>query len=450
MRNHPVRRILIISVVATVLIVCTICAAAGFQRLSNLNFQFGTSSAAAAYPNTKFAVVSDTHLYDTSLGTAGNAFEKCMESDRKLLKNSEELISFGMKKIEASGAKFVLVTGDLTKDGELLNHQKMAAQLSALRKQGIKVYVVPGNHDVSNPGAVRYAGNKETTVPNITAAQFAEIYKNCGYGDAILRDPSSLSYVAQPQAGLWIVALDSCRYSENKPGGTETVGGRLTQAEVNWLEGVLGKAEQQKKAVIVMQHHGIVEHWKGQSSLHPDYLVQDYQNIGKLLASYHVRAAFTGHYHAQDITEGTFGTYGSLYDIETGSMITPPCPVRYCTISAKKLNVSTERMIGEIHPGTDFQKNADIFVRKTILNEANEVLNKYHVVGNDADLIANQVASAFVAHYNGDEDPTKRPAFDESKLSLWGRIAYAKERYVLDGLWNDLPPADNKCTIPLN
>ena len=420
--------------------------------LPALNYVYGNSTATskgAAYPDAKFAVISDTHLYDTSLGTSGSAFEECLNSDRKLLKESSDLIHLGINQISQSDAKFVLVTGDLTKDGELVNHQSMAANLSALTKKGIKVYVIPGNHDVNNPQSVRYDGDKTIEVPNVSAAQFASIYKDCGYGDAVMRDPSSLSYVAQPQAGLWIVALDSCRYSENKKGGSEVVSGRLTQSEETWLEGVLDKARKQGNAVIIMSHHGIIEHWKGQSKLHPDYLIKDYSHVGQLLASYQVKLAFTGHYHAQDITSGDFGQYGKLYDIETGSLITPPCPVRFCTITNNNLSVQSNTIIDQLRPGTNFTRESEAFVRKTIYSEAVSTLKKYFVTGSDADYIANAVSSAFVAHYNGDENASLRPAFDENKLSLWGRIVYSQEKYAIDGLWSDLSPADNNCTIPL-
>jgi hypothetical protein len=452
-KKHTLRKVLLCALAALIVAIPCIMLISGYiDSLPKLNYTYANSASAskkASYPDTKFAVISDTHYYDDSLGTSGKAFEDCLNSDRKLIKDSGDLIDFSVNAISTSGVKFVLVTGDLTKDGELINHQHMAAELSKLTQKGIRVYVIPGNHDVNNPGAFRYDGDKSIPVPNVSAAQFADIYKNYGYGDAIMRDPSSLSYVAEPQDGLWIVALDTCRYSENKKGGTEVVGGRLTQSEETWLEGVLKTAKAQGKAVTVMSHHGIVEHWAGQSKLHPDYLVSDYKYIGKLLASYDVQLAFTGHYHAQDITRGDSGEYGSLYDIETGSLSTPPCPIRYCTISGGSLSIRSDDIIGEIHPGTNFEKDGEAFVRKTIVKEAVETLNKYYVGGSDADYISNAVAAAFVAHYNGDENTALRPAFDENKLSLWGRIVYSQEKYVIDGLWSDLPPSDNNCVIDL-
>ncbi len=417
--------------------------------LPKYTYAYGTAAeeSMVTYPDTSFAVMSDTHYYDTSLGTTGKAFEDCMNSDRKLLLQSADLLKQAVDGIITSGVKFVLVTGDLTKDGELINHQMVAQQFQRLVDKGIKVYVIPGNHDVNNPLAVKYDGDNTTPVQNISASDFADIYKNCGYGDAIMRDDSSLSYVAEPQEGLWLVALDTCEYEKNKPNTEETVAGQLTQSQINWLETVFQKANSQGKAIILMEHHGVVEHWKGQSKLHPDYLLTDYKYDGKFYSSYGVRLAFTGHYHAQDITLEDNSTQGFIYDVETGSLITTPCSVRYCSIADNKFTVKTIHLIDSY--SMDFQTYANNFVKKTIYNEAYKTLIGYKVSATDADYISNTVADAYIAHYNGDENEADRVTLDKSKLNLWSRIVYSQYAYVIDGLWKDLPPADNNVTFSL-
>lgn len=413
-------------------------------------FSQSTAQNMVAYPDSSFAVMSDLHYYDKSLGTTGAAFEACLKSDRKLLRDSGDLLNLAVNNILKSKVKFVLVSGDLTKDGELICHQKVAKALSAFTQRGIQVFVVPGNHDVNNPGAYRYEGDKVTSVPNITPKQFEEIYKNCGYSSAIYRDVNSLSYVAEPVKNMWLVALDTCRYRDNKAGKEETVSGKLNDNEEKWLEGILKKANDNKKAVIVLEHHGIVEHWTGQSKLHPEYLVQNYKEIGKLMASYDVRLAFTGHYHAQDITKGDFQSKGYLYDVETGSLITAPCPVRFCDIANNKITIRTTDLVDRLHPGTAYAAKANKFVLDTVSGEAYKTLRKYFVSPKDARYIADYVATAFAAHYRGDENPKDRPVLSTNKLGLWSRFIYSKEKYVVDGLWKDLPPADNNVTLNLS
>jgi hypothetical protein len=199
---------------------------------------------------------------------------------------------------------------------------------------------------------------------------------------------------------------------------------------------------------MALMHHGVVEHWKGQAKLHPDYLIRDYVNFGKFLASWNVRLVFTGHYHALDITRADFGEK-FIYDVETGSLITAPCPIRYVEIKDNSMRIRTETIVDKIHPGTDFAENARAFVKKTVMLEAIKVLKSYKVSDKDADYIANAVGDAFDAHYAGDENPALRPPFDKSRLGLWGRFIYGQQKYALDGLWQDLPPADNNVSFDL-
>ena len=263
-----------------------------------------------------------------------------------------------------------------------------------------------------------------------------------------MRDDDSLSYVAEPVEGLWLLCLDSCRYRENVPGKEEIVSGKLSQKTVDWIAHVLQTSISRNKAVMAVMHHGVVEHWKGQSKLHPDYLLNDYAKFGEFLASYSVRLIFSGHYHAQDIVRGQFGDR-FIYDIETGSLVTAPCPIRYLTIKNNVLNIWTNTIVDKIHPGTDFAEKAHAFVKKTVMHEALGTLKKYKVRDKDAGHIANAVGDAFSAHYSGDENPALRPSFDKSELGIWGRFIYGQFKYVLDGLWKDLPPADNVVRLEL-
>ena len=419
------------------------------DTLPKFTYTYGDYSAdnLVSYPDTSFAVMSDIHYYDTSLGTSGAAFEECMNSDRKLLKQSAELLSSAVDSILASEVRFVLISGDLTKDGELIDHEKVAEQLQRLVDGGIKVYVVPGNHDVNNPDAVKYVGDGSEPVENISEDDFAELYKNCGYGEAIMRDPSSLSYVAEPQDGLWILALDTCESENNTPGVEEIWAGELDQAQIDWVQGVLAEAQEQGKALILLEHHGVVEHWKGQSKLHPDYLLSDYKYDSKFFSSYGVRLAFTGHYHAQDISLADNGDDGFIYDTETGSLSTPPCSMRFCTISDNSITYKSDYLIENYDD--EFIANSLAFVKQTIYNEAYKTLKGYYVSDKDADYIASVIALAYVAHYDGNEDDAEPITIDKSKLNLWSKLVYSQYEYAIDGLTKDLPPADTDCTFSL-
>ena len=413
-------------------------------------FNENTRDVLVPYPDVKFAVISDLHYYDISLGDSGSAFEAHLLTDRKLFRESAELLDLAVEAILKSDVDYVLVPGDLTKDGELICHEYVIRTLGRLIDGGKRVFVVPGNHDVSMlHGAVGFEGDKTEPVETITAELFASLYHDFGYGEALFRDEHSLSYAAELNNSLWLVGIDVCSYRENTA-ETDMVGGKLNQDQLDWLGEVLKKANEQQKAVIVMMHHGVVEHWEGQSKLHPDYLVEEYQYFSKFLASYGVRLVFTGHYHAQDIALADFGDGGFIYDIETGSLVTPPCPMRYCTITGNQIDVESSNQISRLRPGTDFVDKSAAFVINTIELEAFKTLRGYYVPESDAQSIAEFVAEAFVAHYLGDENPEKRPEFDLKQIGLWSRFIYSQYKYAVEGLWQDLYPADVDVNLDLS
>ncbi|MBN2248011.1 MAG: metallophosphoesterase [Coriobacteriia bacterium] len=420
------------------------------ESLPNLDYTMAEPPVqVTSHPDARFAVMSDIHYYDTSLGTSGEAFEEVLGSDRKLLQETADLLDLAIEDVLAAGVDFVLIPGDLTKDGEVVNHEAAATALGRLRDSGVGVYVVPGNHDANNPEAFEFDGAEKIPVPAVSQEEFAEVYEGFGYGAALMRDQTSLSYVAEPVDGLWLLALDATRSEENEPGGEEVTAGAFTQAQVDWIEEVLQEARAGGVAVIAMMHHGVVEHWEGQSKLHPEYLVEDYPSVGALLASYGVRVVFTGHYHAQDIARGDFGEDGFLYDIETGSLATAPCPVRYCDLSGSELAVRSETIVDRLRPGTSFGSDARAFVLATIASEAYDVSRGYNVAEDQSRYIADHVAPAFVAHYEGDENLSAKPPIDNGQLDLWGRFIWSQQRYVADGLWADPAPADNDVVLSL-
>jgi DNA repair exonuclease SbcCD nuclease subunit len=77
------------------------------------------------------------------------------------LKNLRFLFWLCMIFIAASCSKALL--GDHTKDGELINHESVKDLLQQLADAGIKVFVVPGNHDINIE--TRHVTSIDATLP---------------------------------------------------------------------------------------------------------------------------------------------------------------------------------------------------------------------------------------------------------------------------------------------
>ena len=128
----------------------------------------------------KIAIVSDIHYMHPSLlinnGASGAAFQNYLNQDPKLLQYSDPIWRQAMAEIIKERPDILLVPGDVTKDGEKISNQAMAGFFNQLRATGMKVYVIPGNHDINNAKAKLYDGNNDYPVEQTSKADFESIY----------------------------------------------------------------------------------------------------------------------------------------------------------------------------------------------------------------------------------------------------------------------------------
>lgn len=412
--------------------------------------------AAAPEDSVRFAVVSDLHFYDASLGTTGSAFENYLTADRKMLAESKAIMDAAMTMIKQEAPQFLLIPGDLTKDGEKLNHQKVAEYLADMENSGIQVYVVPGNHDILNPHAVRFDDSTTTPVENITAEEFATIYADYGYNEALYRDTNSLSYIVEPVNGVWLFALDPCLYEQNTETSSVTSGG-FSDEIVQWVQEKLQEAKTRGKYPIGMYHHASMEHYAGQINLWSQYILNDYQTTPALFAAGGMEMVFCGHFHAQDITVTEFD--GKLfYDIMTGSLVTYPSPFRVVTIVPGAAVEIVSKFVQEIEydtQGKTFPEYAHGFLVEGLHDLAMELLTAppeeggFGVSAFFAGLVAPLAVNAFAAHYSGDEMPTESTMFTINQFLGSGDPTRILMGQILLGMWTDLPPSDNNASLVL-
>ncbi len=369
-----------------------------------------------------------------------------------MLLQSQETLDVALADLQAQSLDFVLVTGDLTKDGEKVNHELMAKKLATLRASGKKVLVIPGNHDINNPHALSYTTSPPTPVAQVSPAEFRQVYADDGYADAVATDPNSLSYVAEPVAGVRVLAIDSCEYADNVANGTPTTAGALSATTLAWVLDQVKAAKDQGKLVIGMMHHGILEHYTGQSIQFPEYVLTDWQTVSKTLADAGLNVVFTGHFHANDIALKDFTT-SVLHDIETGSLVTAPSPYRTVDLDIKNrtLAVATTTVTSIASHPTDFVSFSQDFLSSglTGITKAQLSAAPYNLVDPQLTGVTSLLVPAMMAHYAGDERPgaTATAAFTSMIQSTDLMTQLVGES--LAALWTDLAPADNNGTITI-
>lgn len=397
------------------------------------------------YPATKFAVITDPHVFEVEGNIDNPVYLKYGVDDIKLLKLSSEILEEAVNKIiQKDNLDFVLVPGDLTDSGDVKSHKVVAEILEKLKENDLKVYVIPGNHDGFNTRDF-----KNTTIPReiVTPEDFINIYYNCGYSEAIYQDENSLSYVVEPVKGLWLLMIDSCIY--NKPNSYHICNGRVREATKNWIDYILNKADEQNKAVIGSLHHSLLEHYKGHNRFFSEYIVDDFEELSAQFASKNMRIVFTGHHHAQDIVKKEYEDNTFIYDIETSSLIGYPNAYRIVEINQNNEMSIISKYIKEIPSFKEnFTNHTKNYVQSRVKKVAEEKLDKYHINPNDKDKISNQAALAMMTHYQGNEKPLE--TLDIEGLNIWSQFIYSFYKNLLSSLYNDPAPDDLNIKIDLN
>lgn len=322
--------------------------------------------------NLRIAVMSDLHYLSPDMIADTEDFEHAFNSDRKLLKESSSVLHEMLERVRADKPDILLVSGDLTKDGEQECHAALAKQLQQLQQDvpGLKIYVINGNHDIRNYNAKNFntADGKAVPATRTEPEDFKRIY------DFVYSDPTvlatftpaegnkagGLSYVARPVDGLTVIAMDTCRYSsDNTSNGDDEheTSGAISADLEKWVIEQTAAAKARGDLVIGLEHHGLVPHFDVQPTILPMYLVNGYERIAQEYADAGMSVVFTGHMHAVDIAAMTTKAGNTFYDIETGSALTYPCPVRFVDLRRSTvggetntyMSVSTKTHIGPIH-----------------------------------------------------------------------------------------------------
>lgn len=286
--------------------------------------------------NFNMVVLSDIHVMAPELLVEeGKAFNDHVASDRKMLRQSAEIFTTMVDSIITLHPDLLVITGDLTKDGETASHQFVAAQLDRLAQAGVPSLVIPGNHDCNNPGAKFFEGDTWSYAPTVTREEFADIYSNYGYGNDVIRDPNSLSYVAEPVPGLVVLGIDSNEDEENTlvaRGDSENhanVAGRIKAATLQWVLEQAQLAHQADKQVIALMHHHLVPHFDKEETLVYPYVLENATSVQRQFMEAGIRLVFTGHFHVQDVAR-TFNAArtDSITEVSSGALVGYPHPFR--------------------------------------------------------------------------------------------------------------------------
>ncbi|MCR5149877.1 MAG: metallophosphoesterase [Clostridiales bacterium] len=247
----------------------------------------------------------ESELYFQASGS-GNIYDQALEITKSFLNDAAD-----------KNASFVLIPGDMTRNGYREEHEAIARVFDEFEeKTGIQVYVTPGNHDYYH------------TTPD----EFKNYYKNAGFDNAVETDSKTASYTADVGGKYRLICVDS-----NKPGDD---GDGIDSRLISWIEAQAAKAKEDGKEPVVMMHHSLLEHLYMGKLLMKDFVIRNSGKMAEKFCSLGIQYVFTGHEHGNDISKYVGKNGNVVYDILTTALSSYPIEYRMVTFSSNGVKIT--------------------------------------------------------------------------------------------------------------
>ena len=270
-----------------------------------------------------FYVATDIHYLSKSLTDGGEAFQSFIDSgDGKQLKYIDEITDAFINDIKKNPPQVLIISGDLTNNGEKKSHEDLAKKLKIVEDSGTSVYVIPGNHDILNPWAREFKEDKQLKTDYISDKDFEDIYAEYGYKEAISRDNNTLSYLSASSEDVWLLMLDTCQYKDNEKNKKPQTDGRITDETYKWIEECSKLAKDNDAELVTVMHHNLMDH---SEVVKDGFTLNDNQKVINNFLNDEIKFTLSGHIHVQDISSyKNPESSKNIYDITTGALSVYP------------------------------------------------------------------------------------------------------------------------------
>lgn len=274
--------------------------------------------------NLSFYLVTDTHYYDSSFKRSGPAYEKRSQTDQKCVAETPAIIDAGFAQLlDDDETNIILIPGDLVYRGEYQSHVGFRDRLYKLKEQGKKIYLITARHDYCEDGEqVEFDGESLVPVKGMPRSELRDFYKDFGFADAISEHRETMSYVAQIADGIRLLALNCDGDCKNFKG--------IWQNQMQWALEQIKAAKESGNYIFAMTHYPLLP-FSPIMNLIDDAHLTDWEQTATALADAGLDLIFTGHMHAQAITDYTTKSGNKITDVQTGCFVGCPCAYRKIT-----------------------------------------------------------------------------------------------------------------------
>ncbi len=330
----------------------------------------------------KFVMMSDTHYVSRDMVAD--------KSDEKTL--LDIAVTEQALKQAAKDADTIIISGDLTDDGDRLSHRDFVKLLRELKAQGKKVYVIFATHDFHHHRAwVRKRGDtkaefrgkpweepffdpegvkwkdyvtdeyknfseEECTpqlVESVTPEELWEMYREFGRDQARSADDGSFSYCIDLDENTRCLMLNDIFRNEE---GLKDKSPTYTPSCLRWMKKEIDAAKADGKFIFVCSHHPFAP----TTPIHR--IGTDNRNLrsphaGHMLADMGIDLAFTGHTHASALRFITSDKGNVMCNIATSSVRFYPPTYRLVELDGVNKKIAYENIDVNIPDGFELAES---------------------------------------------------------------------------------------------
>ena len=368
---------------------------------------------------TTVMVVSDIHYMDRSLYEGSDLFLRVLRTgDGKLTQHSDELMAALAAEADRLRPDALIVTGDLTFNGERVSHESLAGWFARIEALGVPVWVIPGNHDINCADARGFRDDGWYAVDAVTPEAFSAIY-----ADHMLppEGEAGLSYLAPIDDTLSVAMTDVACYQ----GGAQTFGLFLA-GHAAWLEDAAGRCG---SPIITATHHNLLPHTQ---FMQDAFVMFGSETLLGTMKALGIRVNLSGHIHAQHIA-----SRDGVTDAATGAFCNWPHRFALLTVTDGAAEYRAEALDQDLLPEGFSDMSRAWFTdiaRAKVLSSLGE--------GAEAEAMADYAARFNLAYFSGTYRRDDAAWREDPAYALWRQQEDSPFWQYMDMVMNE-PGGDN-------
>lgn len=315
-------------------------------------------------------VLTDTHYYSKKNWIDGDPFAFPPAREQLFRRGSEEILRHVFDDLCKDGMpEIVLISGDLTNNGEVTSHEEIRELLRELKQRGKRVYVTTATHDYRGEG-VSYGfdkNNNRVDVPAFKRNDLREFYREFGMDEAVSIHEETMCYSVDLTPEYRLLAL-------NDDKGYDHAG--FTDECFDWIRSQADEAKKNGQFLIAMTHHPVLTPSPLYRLIASGDLLENGETRAKQFADLGVPCMFTGHSHIHNITSITSDTGNTFYDVSTSALV--GFPPNYRTVrfdpDSKTIDIRTVT-VDEVQGLDTDGLSLSAFTEKQFLGTVGDILD---------------------------------------------------------------------------